>query len=552
MEKRARIDNHTRMVEPSSPTRPPDWINFVETSIVVVDQDELITGWNRKTTEILGYSAQDLVGTKLEHISPSFALSFGWLAEVKGGKEDCTNKVVELIAQSGNVKRLDIRASVLRDHEGSYIGAVLFAEEVLSGLQNGLLSVSSLSTSQTPSHEEFVESSKTPIFTLDRNYLTKFWNRKAMRVTGFTDEDVLGKCFVESLVSEEDRLTTKTMLYDAFDGKETPNFQIKFVTKGGRLKYFLLNLTLLHDGELIYVGAQDTTEDMEKTRRKFIVAQELQSFLENAQTPIFGVDTKGMVNEWNNMIAEITGFSKDEVLYKPFVKTFIEPCCQVGIQEVLDHSLKGVELSNNDLKFRTKTGELRFFLFNANTRRDANNKIVGVIVFAQDITNVGRKNKIVEAMANELRRLIDKANAPIFGIDVDGDVNEWNDKIAEITGFAKDEVFDKHLVDNFIVPSLRHSVQEVLDKALQGDETSNYELEFLTISGEIRYLLVNATTRRDNENNIVGVLIIAQDVTEAAQHDRAVAAMARELRQLVDTANAPIFGIDINGNVNEW
>jgi len=32
-------------------------------------------------------------------------------------------------------------------------------------------------------------------------------------------------------------------------------------------------------------------------------------------------------------------------------------------------------------------------------------------------------------------------------------------------------------------------------------------------------------------------------VTEAAQHDRAVAAMARELRQLVDTANAPIFGI---------
>ena len=32
----------------------------------------------------------------------------------------------------------------------------------------------------------------------------------------------------------------------------------------------------------------------------------------------------------------------------------------------------------------------------------------------------------------------------------------------------------------------------------------------------------------------------------AAQHDRAVAAMANELRQLVDTANAPIFGIDVN------
>ena len=45
---------------------------------------------------------------------------------------------------------------------------------------------------------------------------------------------------------------------------------------------------------------------------------------------------------------------------------------------------------------------------------------------------------------------------------------------------------------------------------------------------------------------------VAQDVTEAAKHDRAVAAMANELRQLIDTANAPIFGIDIHGLVNEW
>ena len=40
---------------------------------------------------------------------------------------------------------------------------------------------------------------------------------------------------------------------------------------------------------------------------------------------------------------------------------------------------------------------------------------------------------------------------------------------------------------------------------------------------------------------------MAQDVTETAKHDREVAAMANELRQLVDTANAPIFGIDVDG-----
>ena len=60
----------------------------------------------------------------------------------------------------------------------------------------------------------------------------------------------------------------------------------------------------------------------------------------------------------------------------------------------------------------------------------------------------------------------------------------------------------------------------MLDNALRGRGTSNYELEFTTKSNETRYLLVNATTRLDAEKNIVGVVGVAQDVTETAQHDR--------------------------------
>lgn len=41
----------------------------------------------------------------------------------------------------------------------------------------------------------------------------------------------------------------------------------------------------------------------------------------------------------------------------------------------------------------------------------------------------------------------------------------------------------------FIVKKLRESVQRVLDNALRGKETSNYELEFRTKNHEIRYLL---------------------------------------------------------------
>ena len=217
----------------------------------------------------------------------------------------------------------------------------------------------------------------------------------------------------------------------------------------------------------------------------------------------------------------------------------------------MDNDLKGKETSNYELEFLTKFNQIRYLLVNATTRRDPESNIVGVVGVAQDVTKAVKHDREVAAMARELRQLIETANAPIFGIDVNGTVNEWNDKTAEITGYSRQEAIGKPLVSTFIMPKLRQSVQQVMDNALRGFSTSNYELEFCTKFDETRHLLVNATTRCDDET-IIGVVGVAQDVTETKKHDREVASIANELRQLINTANAPIFGIDVSGNINEW
>ncbi len=283
--------------------------------------------------------------------------------------------------------------------------------------------------------------------------------------------------------------------------------------------------------------AQDVTEAFKHDRAVAAMANELRQLVDTANAPIFGIDVHGNVNEWNNKTAEITGFSNDEAIGKHLVSTFIVPQLRNSVDNILENALSGKETSNYELEIRTKTNEIRYLLVNATTRRDVENNIVGVVGVAQDVTEAAQHDRAVAAMANELRQLVDTANAPIFGIDVLGNVNEWNDKTAEITGYSREEAFDKPLVSTFIVQKLRPSVQEVLDNALQGmkpsrksfhflltalksifnlffhvylfqfllgNETSNYELEFETKSKEIRYLLVNATTRRDVESNIVG------------------------------------------------
>ena len=70
-----------------------------------------------------------------------------------------------------------------------------------------------------------------------------------------------------------------------------------------------------------------------------------------------------------------------------------------------------------------------------------------------------------------------------------------------------------HLVTEFITEDFRASVQEVFDKALQGFEDSNFAFPLITKDGRRLEILLNATTRRDEEGHIIGVVGIGQDIT---------------------------------------
>ena len=116
--------------------------------------------------------------------------------------------------------------------------------------------------------------------------------------------------------------------------------------------------------------------------------------------------------------------------------------------------------------------------------------------------------------AGELRRLFDKANAPIFGVDDQCRVAEWNEKATSITGYSARETIGQDLVERFVAPEMRASVRRVLHKALHGHETSNFELVLVDKAENRVRVLLNATTRRNVDGAIVGVVGIGQDVTE--------------------------------------
>ena len=111
------------------------------------------------------------------------------------------------------------------------------------------------------------------------------------------------------------------------------------------------------------------------------------------------------------------------------------------------------------------------------------------------------------------------------------------------------QVMGRNLVEDFISDEFKESVGMVLNNALQGQETANFEFPLYTKSGTRVEVLLNAATRRDANGYVIGVVGVGQDITERKKAEQQVENMANDLKKLIDTANAPIFGIDSDGKV---
>ena len=243
-------------------------------------------------------------------------------------------------------------------------------------------------------------------------------------------------------------------------------------------------------------------------------ADELRSLIDTANAPIFGIDTKGLVNEWNQQAEAITGYSKSEVMGEHLVDGFISEDYKEPVQTVLDDALQGLETANYEFPLYSKTNARIDVLLNSTTRRDAQGRVVGVVGVGQDVTDLTKIQQEQMSKANDLSRLIATANAPIFGTDSEGRINEWNQMAEKITGFTKAAVLGVDLVEEIIPEHSRSSVQAVFDQTLQGHETANYPLTLTDKNGVDVDVLLNSTAQRDNSGAIVGVVGIGQDVTE--------------------------------------
>ncbi|XP_047337310.1 phytochrome B-like [Impatiens glandulifera] len=165
----------------------------------------------------------------------------------------------------------------------------------------------------------------------------------------------------------------------------------------------------------------------------------------------------------------------------------------------------------------------------------------------------------LSSVAREMVRLIETATAPIFAVDVDGCINGWNAKVAELTGLPVEEAMEKSLVHDLVYKESQAIVEKLLYNALKGEEDRNIEIKLKTFGIEQHkkavFVVVNACYSRDYANNIVGVCFVGQDVTgQKVVMDKFIHIQG-DYKAIVHSPNPlipPIFASDDNTCCSEW
>jgi PAS domain S-box-containing protein len=366
------------------------------------------------------------------------------------------------------------------------------------------------------------------VITMDKRGLIAALNPAAELLFGYGPGEAIGR-EAAILMPEKYREAHEKGLQRYFSGKGAKIIgkgavELEGLKKSGEV--FAISLSLnefIADGEKLVTSiVKDITGEKRLKLETERAAAELTQLIDTANAPIFGIDATSRVTEWNQTAVRISGFEKEEVLGRDLVQDFITEEYKDSVKEVFDKALRGEETANFEFPLYTKDGKRLDVLLNASTRRDLEGNIVGVIGVGQDITAENLARKESEQRSGELTQLIDTANAPIFGIDAVGRVTEWNQTTARISGFEKEEVLGRDLVQDFITEEYKDSVKEVLEKALRGEETANFEFPLYSKDGKRLDVLLNASTRRDLEGNIVGVIGVGQDVSLLKEKENAL------------------------------
>lgn len=246
------------------------------------------------------------------------------------------------------------------------------------------------------SYRGMVQIASDIIYTTDPQGVITFINPVAMRITGFSENEIIGAHYLD-FIHPEYREQAQSIYLRQYENQIPATYhEFPILTKAGNEVWLGQNTHLLREGDSI-VGFQSIARDISERRKAEALLREAfekqQQILATATTGIFTIDTNRIVTGVNDEFCLLTGYTKDEVVGKPCTQFAKEPC---GRSCGLFDSPGDGPVFRRQCTIETKDGRHLTLLKNASKLRDVDGEIEGGIESLLDVTDLIEAQRTAE------------------------------------------------------------------------------------------------------------------------------------------------------------
>ena len=107
--------------------------------------------------------------------------------------------------------------------------------------------------------------------------------------------------------------------------------------------------------------------------------------------------------------------------------------------------------------------------------------------------------------------LIEASRDPLITISIEGKITDMNQATAKITGLTREKLTGTDFFDYFTEPQ---KAREVYQEVFAKSSVADYPLTIKHKSGKLTDVLFNGSVYKDDKGMVLGVVIVARDVTE--------------------------------------
>jgi len=129
------------------------------------------------------------------------------------------------------------------------------------------------------------------------------------------------------------------------------------------------------------------------------------------------------------------------------------------------------------------------------------------------------------------RSLIEASLDPLVTISTEGKIMDMNQATANIIGLTRDEITDSDFFDYFTEPQ---KAREVYQEVFAMGSVADSPLTLRHLNGKLTDVLFNGSVYKDEDGQVLGVVIVARDVTEQTR----IATELNDAKELAELANA--------------